>query len=366
MAEPLRYSPVLMMVTILAVVAGAAAGLLGVGSPASPPLSFGGNYHTVLPMFVVYVLLASPLIGLAGVLALSLVGIGGDVANVRPTLIVLGIVAMFLLAVVLLIHPAAPSASTALGGLGAPGGGSGPGSSGAGGDKNNSSGGPGPGGGGGPTNGTGNNTTGNTSHGGGGSGGGSNSSNNTTHGGSGGGGSGGGSGNGSNRWNNTTPILDNSPPPSEPRWAIFVVAAIAVGIGATMLVPRLAARPRRARTAPVNPVVDPRSAVASVLSEAAAKLTEENDPRSTIGRLYRDLLSHLEPLMSGAVHRTPEEVRDLHLLPLGVRPVAAEHLTRLFEEASYSSHPLGAEDVSRAHDALRMAEIDLRAARGPA
>ena len=171
--------------------------------------------------------------------------------------------------------------------------------------------------------------------------------------------------NGTGRSNTTIPILAKSSPPTTPRWVLFVLAAIGVAVVAALAVPGLATRPRRAAPVPPAAAIDPRAAVASAISEAAAHLTD-TDPRDAIGRLYRTLLGHLEPVMTGKVQRTPEEVRDLHLLPLGVRPVAADYLTRLFEVASYSSHPLGAEDVTRAREALRMAETDLRASRGAA
>jgi hypothetical protein len=112
--------------------------------------------------------------------------------------------------------------------------------------------------------------------------------------------------------------------------------------------------------APTPPPGVVREYAATALSRARTELDRSSDPRSVIGRLYRELISHLPPIANVHVYRTPGEIRDAHLLPMGVRPVAAEQLTRLFEEASYSSHPIGPTELSRAREAIQMAEIDLR------
>ena len=47
---------------------------------------------------------------------------------------------------------------------------------------------------------------------------------------------------------------------------------------------------------------------------------------------------------------------------LGIRPEVATELTRLFEEARYSTHPLGPESADRAAEAMRRATADLERA----
>jgi len=73
-------------------------------------------------------------------------------------------------------------------------------------------------------------------------------------------------------------------------------------------------------------------------------------------------MARLEPKEGIGTYQTPEEIRQAHLIPLGVRPEAAEHLTRLFEEACYSSHSMNAEALQVARESIRVAEYDLRAA----
>jgi len=71
--------------------------------------------------------------------------------------------------------------------------------------------------------------------------------------------------------------------------------------------------------------------------------------------------------MVGSVDpETPEEIRSLHLVRLGISREASESLTRLFEEARYSTHPLGPEAAERATEVIRSAEADLSRAAVPA
>ena len=101
------------------------------------------------------------------------------------------------------------------------------------------------------------------------------------------------------------------------------------------------------------------------LESAAVELEGgASDPRTVIVRLYGTLLARLEPMVGSVDARTPEEIRAQHLARLGIRRDAATRLTRLFEEARYSSHPLGPETVVEARAAIREALEDLARAGG--
>jgi len=147
-----------------------------------------------------------------------------------------------------------------------------------------------------------------------------------------------------------------------PPWALFAVVAVALVLVAVAALPPLAdyvqdrreARWSRDRAAQVA------ASVRSALRRAGADLGTALDPRAIILALYATLLARIQPLASNLEQSTPEEIRRLHLTRLGIRAEAAEDLTRVFEEARYSSHPLGPEQVARAAAAIQAAEQDLK------
>jgi Domain of unknown function (DUF4129) len=146
-----------------------------------------------------------------------------------------------------------------------------------------------------------------------------------------------------------------------PSWTLFALvsaAAILVVLGglpplAEYLEDRRENRKFRARAAQVS------AQVQAALRTAARDLESALDPRATILALYATLLARIEPLAMNLDPSTPEEIRQLHLARLGIRAAAAEDLTRVFEEARYSSHPLGLDEVARARAAILAAEEDL-------
>lgn len=146
-----------------------------------------------------------------------------------------------------------------------------------------------------------------------------------------------------------------------PPWTLFaLVAVVLVAVAIAGLPPlaeyledRRANRQYRERSSRIS------AHVQRALRQAARDLDAALDPRATILALYATLLSRIEPLTSDLDHSTAEEIRLLHLTRLGIRAPAAKDLTRVFEEARYSSHPLGHEQVVRATTAVRAAEEDL-------
>jgi hypothetical protein len=144
-----------------------------------------------------------------------------------------------------------------------------------------------------------------------------------------------------------------------PSWTLFAVAAAAGLVTAALLAPALWRRVQdpiaRRRAAQFAEVERARGA----LRTAAWDLREGRDPREVIIRLYGALLERVAPIVGGVDRDTPEEIRTTHLVALGIRPEPAATLTRLFEEARYSSHPIGPESSALATDAIALARADL-------
>jgi hypothetical protein len=155
---------------------------------------------------------------------------------------------------------------------------------------------------------------------------------------------------------NVTPFLL----PGLPGWVPWVVIAGLLLIVTVAVFPTLLeyAADRRARAVPPPPPADAR-AVRTALREAAEALDRGGDPRSVIVRLYGELLARLAPVVGDVNPETPEEIRARHLQPLGIRAESATALTRLFEEARYSTHPLAEAAADRARSAVREALSDL-------
>lgn len=135
-----------------------------------------------------------------------------------------------------------------------------------------------------------------------------------------------------------------------------------IGIGlcalvAFLAVPGVIARlaDRRTRGGSASPPIR-REEVAGAMAQAADLLEKGEEPRETIVGLYLTLLQLLTPRRGDLLTETPEEIRTGHLNPLGIPPQVALTLTRLFEEARYSSHPIDASTARRAQDALRRAQ----------
>ncbi|MFY9717321.1 MAG: hypothetical protein WAK40_05235 [Thermoplasmata archaeon] len=148
----------------------------------------------------------------------------------------------------------------------------------------------------------------------------------------------------------------------------FLFLAVVVALAITgIAVPSMwgAISHRRARRGSLGDPVSSRSQVGAALAQAAADLDAGSDPRAVIERLYAQFLARVVQVAGDVSGRTPEEIRAEQLLPLGVRPVAAEQLTRLFEEARYSTHTMGPEAAVRVRVAVVAAASDLARAPTP-
>jgi hypothetical protein len=146
-----------------------------------------------------------------------------------------------------------------------------------------------------------------------------------------------------------------------PGWSLFVAVALVAIIGAAIAVPALrAASLRRDRIRTASRAQSAEVAqVRGALAVAVQELDEGQEPRAVVIRLYTTLLRRVGTMVGGIEEVTPEEIRSLHLERLGIRSTAATSLTRLFEEARYSSHPMGPEAADRATVAISHALEDL-------
>ena len=373
MARGTGFSPSLLVMGTLAVVAGSAAALLGVESPTSSILSSTSG-ATLSSGVAIDVILVSPVIVLVGVIAWSILSTGGSGVGRKGAVGAILVVAVVLIGLVWVLHSSpslTDSSLRSIPGSGSTGGGGNGGHSGGGGGDGSSNGtgghgsggGSGGGAGGGGNGGQGNNSSSNRS------GGGGQNSTNSSKNGTGGGGGGGGGGTGDNgtggkgggQKNTTVPIVTTLSPPTATAWPLFAaVAGLSLLVGA-LVIPQLAARSSRRRPGVPLSTAEARRRAAKAFSRAASGLANSTEPRGVIVDLYSQLLARLEPRNDIPSSRTPEEIRSAHLLPLGVRTEAADHLTRLFEEACYSSHSLSADEVRIARESIHLAEYDLRA-----
>jgi hypothetical protein len=146
-----------------------------------------------------------------------------------------------------------------------------------------------------------------------------------------------------------------------PPWALFALVAGLVLVVGAVAFPRLRkyATERRGERGTGRPSPADLQAVRSALAAAERDLEGGGDSRTVIIALYASVLRRIEPWVGGIDPHTPEEIRSRHLVRLGIRASAAGTMTRLFEEARYSSHPLGPEAVARATAAIREAREDL-------
>jgi hypothetical protein len=146
-----------------------------------------------------------------------------------------------------------------------------------------------------------------------------------------------------------------------PSWLLFVVVLVVAVAVALVGAPRLYdyLQDRREERWQRRQLDEAAVALQQALARAGRDLDAGADPRTVILALYARLLAELTTYVASTEHETAEEIRGRHLVRLGVRPAAAEALTRLFEEARYSSHPMGLPQVDRARAALRDAEADL-------
>ncbi len=146
---------------------------------------------------------------------------------------------------------------------------------------------------------------------------------------------------------------------SLPGWVAWAAAAVLGAVVTAALVwafvPLL--RRRRAGTG-LGPVAS--LELRAALQEAKTGLDRGEAPREVIVRLYGRLLSRLTPRVGDLGPWTAEEIRSVQLRELGLPAPDAEAITRLFEEARYSTHAMGEQEAVRAREAIVRLEAGLR------
>ena len=142
--------------------------------------------------------------------------------------------------------------------------------------------------------------------------------------------------------------------PGIPGWVGYVGLALVVVIVVLLVAPAL--RPARPLARP--PVEPVRRSLELALHELATR--EVTDARSIIIGLYARLLDTVGPYFEELAAATPREIEGICVRQLGIAPAHASALTRLFEEARYSSHPFTDLQVEQARSALTAALADLR------
>ncbi|MGD0718576.1 MAG: DUF4129 domain-containing protein [Thermoplasmata archaeon] len=148
---------------------------------------------------------------------------------------------------------------------------------------------------------------------------------------------------------------------SLPPWILFALVVI-VGIVVVVVAVRAlggGALPKTGRRRAPSDVE-----VRAVLLEASAALDTAEEPRELLIRLYGTLLERLTPYVGDTNRQTAEEIRVAHLVLLGIGDATAREITRLFEEARYSPHPIGPMELARAKSAIHqaIAELDAKGA----
>ncbi len=179
-----------------------------------------------------------------------------------------------------------------------------------------------------------------------------------------------GSGTGTNPGNTTPPPPPNGTsngalfhlPPWSPGWIPFLVVGVVAVALVVLVLPILLASRSRSRTASLE---DP-GAGRGALERAIRTLDADPnaDPRSRIIALYAELLRRAANYLDRWESLTPREIETACVRVWHLPPVPAHDLTRLFEEARYSEHPIPEASVDTARGALREALAALPRPRG--
>ena len=140
-----------------------------------------------------------------------------------------------------------------------------------------------------------------------------------------------------------------------PGWTAYIVLGLVVLAALQLLAPAL--RGRKTETAAAAT-----SAVQRSLESALRSLAEptSSDARQIIIQLYARLLETVGPALENLSTATPREIELIVTSRFGIPPAPAAQLTRLFEEARYSTHPFTDDQVARARSALEAALLHVR------
>jgi hypothetical protein len=143
---------------------------------------------------------------------------------------------------------------------------------------------------------------------------------------------------------------------SFPGWVAYALVIGVTVVAACLTVPLAyaIARRRKGWEAVVpgpTPAEMARAAIAATL--AALEDDPNADPRALVVALYGRLLATVDARLVETGSRTAREIEATAVARWRLPPDAARELTRLFEEARYSPHPIGRADTERARAALQ-------------
>jgi hypothetical protein len=153
-----------------------------------------------------------------------------------------------------------------------------------------------------------------------------------------------------------------------PTWGLYVLVAVGVAVVALLLLPLLAGWMKEAPPGPAPGGGEGAEAARAHLADAMRRLDGPGgtDPRAVIVGLYGGFIGGVARRSSLDVEPlTPREIERWCIGTLGAQPSNARALTELFEEARYSSRPMGPADAGRAREAVAAVLRDLDARRPP-
>jgi hypothetical protein len=179
-------------------------------------------------------------------------------------------------------------------------------------------------------------------------------------------------GTGHSRGNNTTAAPKAAVPArgiavGVPNWVFLPVGIALSGAIGVLAIPGVLSRlvDRRVhRPAPPIVATVPEGA-ASAFRDARLAIESGEPPRETIVRLYGRILGRVAPTVEELATSTAEEIRRTQFAALPVPATRSELITRLFEEARYSTHPIDQPVADRFVETLREVERDLAVAGAP-
>jgi Domain of unknown function (DUF4129) len=153
----------------------------------------------------------------------------------------------------------------------------------------------------------------------------------------------------------STPAPAGHPSSVSLTWLVVGSAAALLLVAPAAVVVR-----RRARRERPAAVPDAAARVGSGLRRSLVDLGSERDPRLAVQRAYARMEESLGEIeLSRAPDETPTEFAARVLRVLGASAAAASDLTRLFEIARFSDHPMDEDDRRRAIASVRRVEAEL-------
>jgi hypothetical protein len=151
-----------------------------------------------------------------------------------------------------------------------------------------------------------------------------------------------------------------------PGWAAYALLGFVAVVALLLLAPLLRARGAEPPAAEEREAAAVRRTLETALSALARE--DPKEARQIVIALYARLLETLGPYLDNLASATPREIEIVAVSRFGIAPAPAAQLTRLFEEARYSTHPFTDLQAERARSALAAAleQVKVRSYHGGA